>query len=459
MSAVTIYDHAGEELAVRFDIGMTILSLILVLAFSLLGFYISSHDKVFMKNKRQIVELLIEDTASLTFRDISNIKSTQILWIMGTHYPYHLLGGGLCTGSGVVVMHYVGMAAMRFPGTIVWNEGIIAASIFIAFVASTAAFWILFRLLSMYSNKENLRIACALTMAIAVCGMHYVGMVAAEFNVDTTINVSVGTTMSTHQAFVFGLLFAGLAALISLIVALSDLRYSVSKLIVELSRADQMIIHMPVASSQGCANTVQKYLNKRKASNFNLGVINHTMIFETDPDDNSVQSLSCHPAGHSGHGGHGGHGGRDLASLSVHRSSGSDNHSYHQHPHHNDHPHKQIHPAEKYHDLKNGGDNNSHNNSRVSSHVNSQNNSHDNSYNNSHDNSYEYSPCGDASPVKVFAEGVDDEMVRPLGLPKSLRIKVAPASVPAGSDKTTTALSTASQIDRVDFSFQDLPQP
>ncbi len=64
---------------------------------------------------------------------------------------------------------------MAFPGDIAWDSGIIASSIVIALVASTAAFWILFRLLSLYPQKEVLRLGSAAIMTIAVCGMHYVG--------------------------------------------------------------------------------------------------------------------------------------------------------------------------------------------------------------------------------------------------------------------------------------------
>jgi hypothetical protein len=78
-------------------------------------------------------------------------------------------------------MHYIGMASMMFDGEIRWNAGIVALSVVIAMVASTAAFWILFRLLSIFPEMEWLRMASAFIMAVAVNGMHYTGMVAAEF--------------------------------------------------------------------------------------------------------------------------------------------------------------------------------------------------------------------------------------------------------------------------------------
>ena len=68
------------------------------------------------------------------------------------------------------------MWAIDFPGT--YNYGIVAASVLIALIACTAAFWILYRLLSLYPHMETLRIASAVVMTIAVCGMHYTGMIA-----------------------------------------------------------------------------------------------------------------------------------------------------------------------------------------------------------------------------------------------------------------------------------------
>ena len=90
--------------------------------------------------------------------------------------------GGLFIAAGVCVMHYIGMMAMVFDGTILWDGGIVAASVLIALVAATAALWIMFRLLAMFPNIELLRVACAGVAAVAVNGMHYTGMAAATFH-------------------------------------------------------------------------------------------------------------------------------------------------------------------------------------------------------------------------------------------------------------------------------------
>eukprot|EP00598_Pedospumella_elongata_P004470 CAMPEP_0184980346 /NCGR_PEP_ID=MMETSP1098-20130426/10337_1 /TAXON_ID=89044 /ORGANISM="Spumella elongata, Strain CCAP 955/1" /LENGTH=123 /DNA_ID=CAMNT_0027503757 /DNA_START=198 /DNA_END=566 /DNA_ORIENTATION=+ len=123
---MSLPDADGNHLELRYDIGITLLSLVLVIMFTLMGFYVSSHDVVFMKTKREIVEMFVEDAAAMSMKDVQKMKTFQMVMIIGTRAPQHLLLGGLITGSGVVVMHYLGMAAMRFQGHIVWNAGVIS---------------------------------------------------------------------------------------------------------------------------------------------------------------------------------------------------------------------------------------------------------------------------------------------------------------------------------------------
>jgi hypothetical protein len=223
-----------------------------------------------------------------------------MMWIIGTHNPIYLVCGGLCAGSGVVVMHYVGMAAMEFKGRIVWNVGIIAASCVIAFLAATAAFWILFRFLSVYANKEYLRIACALIMGVAVCGMHYVGMVAAHYESDESVHVSDAATMSRDQAFISGILVTACVTTAVTIASLSELRYSVWRLSYELNRADETITNLPTTNSNACVSQIRRYVHKRKASHFSLGVINNTYAMDHDDDEDEWGSEGNHNGSENG---------------------------------------------------------------------------------------------------------------------------------------------------------------
>ncbi len=85
-----------------------------------------------------------------------------------------LLGLGICT------MHYTGMAAMQIQGELRYIPDIFFLSMAIAIAASGAALWIIFTL-GRHKGRRQItwRIAAALIMGVAVCGMHYTGMEAS----------------------------------------------------------------------------------------------------------------------------------------------------------------------------------------------------------------------------------------------------------------------------------------
>jgi NO-binding membrane sensor protein with MHYT domain len=87
-----------------------------------------------------------------------------------------VMGAGLMLGIGVSVMHYLGMAGMRFGGYLQWSWTLVAVSVGIAVAAATAALWLAF-----FVRSLQARFLAALVMAAAVCAMHYTGMEAASF--------------------------------------------------------------------------------------------------------------------------------------------------------------------------------------------------------------------------------------------------------------------------------------
>ncbi|PKH25372.1 hypothetical protein CIG19_05930 [Enterobacterales bacterium CwR94] len=92
-----------------------------------------------------------------------------------------LIFGALVMGTGVAAMHYTGMAALMFEPGIVWNFGWVAVSVLIAWVASGVALWLAFVLREGGKHVLWLRAGSALVMGLAIAGMHYTGMAAAEF--------------------------------------------------------------------------------------------------------------------------------------------------------------------------------------------------------------------------------------------------------------------------------------
>lgn len=130
------------------------------------------------------------------------------------------LFAGLLMGAGIAAMHYVGMIAIN-PIVITYDPLLFFISIVIAIFASWAALWIGF--LSPYSRKKmswQLKVVFSLIMAIAITGMHYTGMAAADFSnspdiedfttsIDSTLLawIVAGVTLLIFTLFFFSITF------------------------------------------------------------------------------------------------------------------------------------------------------------------------------------------------------------------------------------------------------------
>ncbi|WP_326696990.1 hypothetical protein OG909_06430 [Streptomyces sp. NBC_01754] len=82
-----------------------------------------------------------------------------------------LVTAGLITGLGVAAMHYIGMAGIRINGRIEYDPVSVALSLVIAVAAATAALW---AAVSVRGFLPSL--GASLIMGVAVTGMHYMGM-------------------------------------------------------------------------------------------------------------------------------------------------------------------------------------------------------------------------------------------------------------------------------------------
>ncbi|MBD8143706.1 putative bifunctional diguanylate cyclase/phosphodiesterase [Pantoea agglomerans] len=147
-----------------------------------------------------------------------------------------LLRGTLILGAGVAIMHYLGMYALLIEPQPEWNALLVALSVLIAFAASCLALWLAFHLRQGDHHLMLMRGLASLVMGIAIAGMHYVGMAAAEF--------SHSSMMQPH-----GVSNAGLAVWVTLITltilgitllsSMLDAQLRAARLATRLNRANQ----------------------------------------------------------------------------------------------------------------------------------------------------------------------------------------------------------------------------
>ncbi|WP_435530656.1 bifunctional diguanylate cyclase/phosphodiesterase [Paenibacillus favisporus] len=110
---------------------------------------------------------------------VASFIAFQMLLSKGVNWAKFALSG-FCMGSGIVAMHYTGMAAMRLPAEIAYDRSYWLLSAAIALVASYVALLLFLRFRD-HTEVSWWKWASALVMGLAICGMHFTGMKAADF--------------------------------------------------------------------------------------------------------------------------------------------------------------------------------------------------------------------------------------------------------------------------------------
>src|SRR5579859_697523 len=116
--------------------------------------------------------------------------------------------GETLMGIGISAMHYTGMYAMQMSPPIEYDPLIFIASVVIAIVASLAALWIAFQLRQKGFGVAFLaKLGSAIIMGLAITGMHYTGMAAAQFAPDSMCLAvdSTGGMQSAALALTIGI--------------------------------------------------------------------------------------------------------------------------------------------------------------------------------------------------------------------------------------------------------------
>lgn len=192
--------NPGAE--VRYNIGLTLLSLLLAIAVTAFAFFSAAPGKV-----------------------------------------RRLLLSGLGMGVGICTMHYVGMAAMITQFTLKNDPLFVVLAVAVAVSASTGAL-----IAAMHEHTFLQRALAAIVLGFAIVGMHYTAMLGVQLSPDATAMEVSGGIDSVVLAFgiaggTFFILF------LALIAALSDRRFE-ALAAVEASRSEQrlraIIEHLPL---------------------------------------------------------------------------------------------------------------------------------------------------------------------------------------------------------------------
>lgn len=98
-----------------------------------------------------------------------------------------ILVAGLAMGTGICLMHYVGMAAVRAPATLSYRPALVVLSFLIAVGASWAALQA-----ALWRPSQGLRAVGAVVLGIAIASMHYTAMAGATFTPTHAARIGAG---------------------------------------------------------------------------------------------------------------------------------------------------------------------------------------------------------------------------------------------------------------------------
>jgi NO-binding membrane sensor protein with MHYT domain len=148
--------------------------------------------------------------------NLTIISALLGIGISGTAMPFLLSRASISAITGAVVlstaigtMHYTGMKALVFGGTLDWEPALVALSLFSAVLLVSAAIFT-----ERLSTAPRYRLVAAALFGAAICCLHFTAMAAAVLKSDPTLAVADGGL----SEFLLGL---SVAFVTSIIVALS----------------------------------------------------------------------------------------------------------------------------------------------------------------------------------------------------------------------------------------------
>lgn len=124
-----------------------------------------------------------------------------------------LILGGTLMGAGIGVMHYTGMYAMRMEAHTAYNPRIFLLSVAVAVVVATMALWFASQTMKDDVISGSDLFAAAILMGLGVASMHYIAMVAASFEVQSTMVGSTAFALDLSRLWVGVIIFATLLIL------------------------------------------------------------------------------------------------------------------------------------------------------------------------------------------------------------------------------------------------------
>ncbi len=169
------------------------------------------------------------------------------LWIVSrkTLPMQRLAVAALVMGGAIAGMHYTGMAALRMTPAVHYETGLFVLSILVAVGASGAGLAIAFHLRVAAARLRGLRFGAAAVMGLAIVGMHYTGMAAAQFASGSRCGAATSGASAGWLALTVVLVTLAVLA-IAVVTSVLDARLEArtAALTASLEKANETLTHL-----------------------------------------------------------------------------------------------------------------------------------------------------------------------------------------------------------------------
>lgn len=115
---------------------------------------------------------------------IGFLVAASVMLFKGKPTVPRILTSGVIAGTGIVLMHYIGMAGLQLNAAPQYNLPLVGLSVLIAVVAASVAFFLFSRVIIAdltRSVRTAVQLGASLVMGAAIAGMHYTGMAAIQY--------------------------------------------------------------------------------------------------------------------------------------------------------------------------------------------------------------------------------------------------------------------------------------
>ena len=134
---------------------------------------------------------------------IAFLIAASVLLFRGRPTLPRILTSGTIAGTGIVLMHYVGMAALQLNATPTYSPVLVGLSVLIAVGAASTAFFLFSRVIVSdltRTVRTAVQLGASAVMGVAIAGMHYTGMAAIGY-LPQPLNTTVVSGVDLQSLF------------------------------------------------------------------------------------------------------------------------------------------------------------------------------------------------------------------------------------------------------------------